>query len=85
MAQQSGQRIVGHDLVKVVHLDTHQNLQNISGDNCPAPSWTCDYVTYCYLRAPPSNAEAVARKLGATLHTQSIYVDTTTDYEVTLF
>ena len=75
MAQQSGQRIVGHDLVKVDGLAPRQTLQNISGGNWPAPPWTCDYVTYCYLNTPPSNAEAVARKLGATLRTESVRVD----------
>ena len=75
MAQQSVQRIVGHDLVEVVGLAPRQGLQNISGDNWPNPPWNCDYVTYCYLRTPPSNGETVARKLGATLRTQSVYVD----------
>ena len=75
MAQQPDQRIVGYDLVEVVGLAPHQALQNISGDNWPNPPWTCNYVTYCYLRAPPINAEAVARNLGATLRTESVYVD----------
>ena len=75
MAQQSGQRIVGHDLVEVDGLAPRQGLQNISGDNWPNPPWTCHRVTYCYLTAPPINAQAVAAYLGATLRTQSVYVD----------
>ena len=75
MAQQPGQRIVGRDLVEIVGLAPRQTLQNISGDNWPNPPGNCDYVTYCYLKAPPVNAEAVARNLGATLRAESVYVD----------
>ena len=75
MARQSVQRIVGYDWIHVDGLAPRQGLQNINGDNWPNPPWTCDYVTYCYLRAPPVNAEAVARELDATLRTEPVRVD----------
>ena len=74
-AQQSVQRIVGYDWVEVDALAPNQALQNINGDNWPNPPWNCDYVTYCYLKAPPINAEAVARVLGVTLYTEPVHED----------
>ena len=54
-------------------------LQHISGDNWSSlpwsPEWSCDYVTYCRLKNPPTNAIIMVSALGATLHTESVCVD----------
>ena len=75
MAQQLGQEIVGYDNVVVVGLAPHEDLQNIRGDNWAKSPLNRDHVTYCYLRDPHINAQAVAANLGATLRTEPVRID----------
>ena len=71
----NNQSVVGYEKVTVVGLAPRDALQNIPGDNWPSPPWTCNHVSYCYLKNEPTNAQQLAEKYNATLRTEEVRVD----------
>ena len=61
--------------VRVLKLAPREKLQNISGDNWPTSPLGRKYVSYCYIQNTPQKAIDEAKKLNATLRTESVYTD----------
>lgn len=69
-------QIVSYEEVRVDGVAPPRKLQNILGDNWPAPPLAINHVTYCYIAPEDSDSiQQYADSIGATFREQSVRRD----------